>query len=183
MKLRLFYTAAAAMLLFASCKKDETTTAAAFEAKVDGQLTKFNVGQATLVRDNGSNMKRLDIVGTSTDGSKRIIVTLAETPASGNSVHTGNYKFHLFNDDDPNTAQDESEDSEDGFVTISTSMGNNNWVTDVYAQTGQFTVTNCDANSRKISGTFNVQVRSLTGGANYTITEGRINNVNYQVMN
>ena len=156
---------------------------AVFEAKINGQLTTFNVLSATLLRSTQTNEKRMDITGQSTDGTKRLILTFGDTPASGNGIAVKDYIVRLFNEDDPNTPQDESDDSMDGFTTYSTSLGNNSWVTDVYAENGVMKVTSCDASAKKVSGTFIVKDSSLTGGPVLHFTEGKFTNISYMVLN
>ena len=64
-----------------------------------------------------------------------------------------------------------------------TSIGANSWVTDVYAENGLMKITACDANTKKVSGTFNVKDSSLTGGPVVHFTEGKFNNITYIVVN
>jgi len=154
-----------------------------FEVKINGQLTTFNVLAATLLRSNPDNVKRLDIAGVSKDQSKQLIITIGDTPASGNDVHLKNYVIDLFNEDDPNTPQDESLGNDDGFITYSTSLGNNSWLTDVFAENGNMQVTACDAAAKKVSGTFAVKDSSLNDGSVINFTEGKFTNISYQVLN
>jgi hypothetical protein len=153
-----------------------------FEAKVNGQLTTFKVTSATLLRSTQLNQKRLDITGESTDGTKRLILTFGEMTATGNGMAVKSYLVRLFNDDDPNTPDDESIDSDDGFTTWSEKIGNS-WVTDVFAENGTMTVSSCDASAKKISGTFNVKDSSLTSGDVLNLTEGKFTNIGYMVVN
>src|SRR5438045_8691131 len=126
------------ILFLFSCQKEISTSSSnsnsptsSFEAKINGKLISFKVNAATLVRSTADNQKRLDITGTSTDGSKRLTITIGDSPASGNAVNQKDYIINLFNPDDPNTPQDESLGNDDGFITYSTSLGNNSWITDV----------------------------------------------------
>jgi hypothetical protein len=158
------------------------TASGSFEAKVDGQLTTFKVIGATLLRSTSTNEKRVDITGESLDGTKQLTLTFGEMNATGNSIPVKDYVVRLFNDDDPNTPQDESQDSDDGFITYATKIGSS-WVTDVYAENGVMKVTACDATTKKISGTFNVKDSSLTSGPVINFTEGKFTNVGYMVVN
>ena len=158
------------------------TASGSFEAKIDGQLTTFKVTSATLIRSTQTNEKRVDISGESLDGTKQLILTFGEMSAVGNGIPVKDYVVRLFNDVDPNTPQDESQDSDDGFITYVTKIGNS-WVTDVYAENGIMKVTSCDASTKKISGTFNVKDSSLTSGPVINFTEGKFTNVSYMVLN
>jgi hypothetical protein len=178
-------------LLFTSCQKEippETEIGLAkkgptFEAKVNGKLTTFNVFAATLLRISASNTKRFEIAGISDDGSQRLVLTVADSPAAGNNITVKEYQLRLFNQDDPTTPVDESVNSNDGFITYSTLSGNNNWTTDLYAENGVIKITACNANARKITGTFTVKDSSLTGGPVVHFTEGKFTALSYEVLN
>ena len=126
--------------------------------------------------------KRIDIAGVTADSTKQLILTIGATPAAGNGVAIKDYIIRLFNEDDPATTVDESEDSWDGFTTYSTRIGNS-WITDVYAENGIIKVTANDATAKTITGTFNVKDSSLTGGPVINMTEGKFNNIKYLVLN
>ena len=158
------------------------TASGSFEAKINGQLTTFNVKSATLLRSTQLNQKRLDITGESVDGTKQLILTFGEMTAAGNGMAVKNYLVRLFNEDDPNTPDDESVDSDDGFTTYSVKVGSS-WVTDVFAENGTMTVSSCDASAKKITGTFSVKDSSLTSGDVFNFTEGKFTNISYMVLN
>ncbi|HEX5149963.1 MAG TPA: hypothetical protein VFW07_00865 [Parafilimonas sp.] len=136
---------------------------------------------ATLIRSIPDNQKRLDISGTSEDGKTVFILTIGEETASGNGVAISKHNVRLFNDDDPNTPEDEGIDS-DAFVTLSFYV-NSNLVTDVYAENGDISITNNDEDAHTISGTFQQTLKSLTGNSEYTISEGSFKNIKYMVAN
>ena len=160
-----------------------TLPSQSFEVKLNGTLTSFKVIQATLLRSIADNAKRLDIAGVSSDSSKRLVLTIGSTPATGNGVLIKDYLIRLFNEDDPNTPEDEGEDTEEGFLTYSTRLGTNSWVTDVYAENGIIKITANDASARTITGTFNIKDSSLTDGTVINFTEGKFNNIKYLVVN
>lgn len=170
-------------ILFFSCKKDSDSPASgnAFQLKINGITTTFKVITATLIRSTADNQKRLDISGTSEDGKTVFILTVGEETATGNGITTGKHDVRLFNDDDPNTSEDESIDS-DAFVTLSFYSGGN-LVTNVYTENGDITITANDENAHTISGTFQQILKSLNGGTDYTISEGSFNNIQYVVAN
>jgi hypothetical protein len=171
-------------ILFLSCKKDSDSPASGdntFQLKINGTATTFKVMSATLIRSTADNQKRLDISGTSEDGKTVFILTIGEETATGNGITTGKHDVRLFNDDDPNTSEDESIDS-DAFVTLSFYSGAN-LITDVYAENGDITVTGNDENAHTISATFQQTLKSLGGGTDYTISEGSFNSIKYLVAN
>ena len=157
-------------------------TKSTFQAKLNGQLTLFNVASATLARSAATNQKRIDLQGVSADGTFRLIITIGEPTAIGNAVTQKKYTVRLFNDDNPATTADESEDSEDGFFTYSTKVSNN-WVTEIYAENGEIVVTACNPTSAMVSGTFNTTSLNLVGGSDLTITEGKFTDIKYTVVN
>jgi len=160
------------------------TSGGSFEVKLNGQLINFTVESATLIRSTSTSEKRLDINGTSKDGKKKLILTFHEMSADGNGIPVKTYSIKMFNDDDPNTPEDESDDSMDGFITYGTSLGSNSWMYEIYSQNGIFTVTSCDANAKKVSGTFKVTLVNLNDPSNKEeFTEGKFNNVAYMVLN
>jgi len=172
--------------LFVSCSKSKDSAAPGktFEATVDGKAYVFNIISATLLRSAADNEKRLDIAGISTDSSKRLIITLGEETSVGNGVSVKSYVLNPFPPDDPNTPNVDESLTTQGFSTYSTSLGNNNWFTDVYDENGSFQVTGCDATNNVISGTFQTTLTGMNiGSATVKVTAGKINNVKYTVLN
>lgn len=158
-----------------------------FTAKVNGTPTLFNVIQATLYRDESLHGKRFDLGGVSSDGQLRIIISLADyTSAAGNGIHTGNYTVRLLQDDDPLTPEDESLDSEDGIYTLSTLIGPESWLTDVYKMTGTTSINSITPGTTtgQVSGTFSGTLTDFTAGTTtYTFTDGAFNNITYYILN
>ncbi len=174
------------VILFASCSKSKDSAASGktFEATIDGKSYVFNINSATLLRSAADNEKRLDIAGTSTDGSKRLIITLGEETSQGNGVSVKTYVLNPFPEDDPNTPNVDESLTTQGFTTYSTSLGNNNWLTDVYNENGSFQVTSCDETNKVISGTFHTDLVDFsTGTVTIKVTAGKIANVKYTVLN
>ncbi len=136
---------------------------------------------ATLIRSTPDNQKRMDISGTSEDGKTVFVLTIGEETAAGNGLTTGKHDVRLFNDDDPNTPEDESIDS-DAFVTLSFYSGSN-LIGDLYAENGDITITGNDENAHTISGTFQQTLKSLDSGTDYTISNGSFSNIQYIVAN
>jgi hypothetical protein len=93
----------------------------------------------------------------------------------------GKHDVRLFNDDDPDTPEDESIDS-DAYVTLSFYSGST-LITDTYAENGDITITGDDEGAHTVSGNFQQTLASLTGGTDYTISEGSFNNIQYTVVN
>jgi hypothetical protein len=181
---KFFLLLLAAVCLLASCKKSSTntpTTSNTFTAKVNGTTHTFTVDAATFIRSVTDNQKRLDITGTSEDGNFRLILTIGEETAVGNGILTGAHPVRWFLDDDPATSEDESIDS-DAIITLSTKIGSS-WLTDVYKQYGQYTVSANNISGTTISGTFTGTLTSMGGGTNYSITEGSFSNIKYTVLN
>ena len=188
----IYYILLCTLLITAGCQKEvstETGTSAgntpatgSFEAKIDGKLVQFKLLGATLLRSTADNLKRMDMAGVSTDGSKQIIITIGDSPATGNGVAVRDYVIDLFNEDDPDTPEDESLGNDDGFITLSERIGNG-WITDVYSQKGLMKVTACDANAKKVSGTFSVTHKAISSNTTIVITEGKFTNISYTVLN
>jgi hypothetical protein len=170
-------------VLFFSCKKDSDspTPGNTFQLKINGTATTFKLMSATLISSTADNQKRLDISGTSEDGKTVFVLTIGEETAEGNGVTVGKHEVREFNDDDPNTPEDETIDS-DAFVTLSFYSGSN-LVTDVYAENGDITITADDESAHTVSGTFQQTLKSLNGGTDYTISDGSFNNIPYIVAN
>ena len=161
-----------------------TTASGSFEATVDGQKFMFNIISATLLRSTADNEKRLDMAGVSADGKKRIIITLGEETSQGNAVTVKKYVLNAFPEDDPATPNIDESATTQGFTTYSAGPGNNNWITNVYDETGSFTVTSCDASATRISGTFETTLTDLNDSSIVIkITAGKIANVKYTVLN
>ena len=173
-----------ASVFFFSCKKDSHSPASGsstFKLTLNGTVTNFKVTSATLIRSTADNQKRLDITGTSDDGKTVLTLTIGEETSTGNGVTTGKHEVRLFNDDDPNTPEDESVDS-DAFVTLAFYSGSS-LVTDVYAENGDITITGNDVSALTVSGTFQQTLKSNFGGSNYTISDGSFSNIKYLVAN
>ncbi|MDF2193008.1 hypothetical protein [Paraflavitalea sp. CAU 1676] len=154
------------------------------EVKLNGQTITFTVESATLLRSTQTNQKRLDINGLSKDGTKKIILTFGEETAVGNGMSVKTYKVKLFNEDDPNTPEDESDDSMDGFMTYGTKLGTNSWLFDVYSENGTFTITACNESAKKVSGTFKTTLSQMDDPTKkLEFTEGKFTNVAYMVLN
>jgi hypothetical protein len=181
-------TGIAAITLFTACQKSSDSAAAggtAFTATVNGKNITFNLTTATLLRSVNTNQKRLDITGTSTDGSIRLIITLGEETAVGNGVSVKAYVLNPFPPDDPSTPNIDESLTTQGFTTYSTSLGNNNWFTNVYDENGSFTVCACDSNSKTVSGNFQTTLTDNYNnpGTVITITNGKMTNIKYAVLN
>ncbi|HYK46318.1 MAG TPA: hypothetical protein VEV83_14165 [Parafilimonas sp.] len=182
MKKYLFVSFALCVSFF-SCKKDSEspTPQTTFQLKLNGTLTTFNINSATLIRSTATDEKRLDIVGTSEDGQTVFVLTVGEETASGDGVSVGQHDVRLFNDDNPDTPEDESIDT-DAYVTLSFYSGST-LITDTYAENGDITITGNDEGAHTVSGNFQQTLASLTGGTDYTISEGSFNNIQYTVVN
>jgi len=179
-----------ASLSLYSCKKSDTNNSGGsgggtFTATINGTSETFTLqATGTLIRSTADNQKRLDFNGISKDGQYRLIITVGEETSTGNGVTQGDHLVQLFNDDDPNTPQDESIDA-DAFLTLSTSLGGGSWLTDVDSEKGNIHISANSSNttSGTVSGSFNGTLTSLGGGTNYTITGGTFNNIKYSVLN
>jgi hypothetical protein len=174
-----------ATLFFTACKKDSSTkTSSTFTASVNGQATTFNISQATLIRSTGDNEKRLDIAGTSTDGSKMFIITLGLETATGNGMTVKSYVLNAFPEDDPSTPDVDESLTTQGFTTYSTKLSGGGWLTDVYNEQGSFNLSSCDSTNHIISGTFQTTMRDMsTGDISVDVKDGKVSNVKYTVLN
>ena len=173
------------VLCFTACKKSDGSgsSSSTFTATVNGKATTFNIFQATLLRSTQTNEKRMDIGGISTDKSQRVIITLGIETDQGSGMTVKPYVLNPFPPDDPSTPIDESLTTQ-GFSTYSTSLGNNNWLTDIYNEDGLFTVTACDSAHTTISGTFQTTLKdSNTDTVVVSLTNCKMTNVKYAVMN
>jgi hypothetical protein len=174
------------LLLTSSCTKDKDDDSTdsgkgTFEARQDGQLVKFNIESATLILSESTSEKRLDISGLSTDGSKRVVLTFYEEVGTGNSVSAKTYDLWYWNNDNPNTSADESEEVMDGLFTYGMKLGAN-WMYDVFGTQATLVVSQCNESSKKISGTFKCKLIDLSDDSIYTeFTEGKFSNVVYTV--
>jgi hypothetical protein len=174
------------LLIVSSCSKnkDDNNSTGTFSVKLNGQSINFTVESATFVRSASTHEKRLDITGLSSDGTKKLTLTFHEGTHEGNGITVKSYTIRIFNEDDPNTAADESDDSMDGFISYGTKFGNNNWLYETYAENGTFTVTSCNESTKKISGTFNISLVNLNDNSDVVeFTEGKFSNVTYIVLN
>jgi hypothetical protein len=186
MKKPLFILFAGVVIIyFSSCKKSNESgnTSSTFTATVNGKATTFKISQATLLRSQPDNEKRLDIVGTSTDNSKQLIITLGMETYQGTGMTVKSYVFNPFPEDDPNTPEDESATTQ-GFTTWRTALGNGGWLTDVYNEQGLFTVTACDSAHTTISGNFQTTLKDYNMDTTVvSIQDGKLSNVKYSLVN
>lgn len=159
------------------------TASGSFVATVDGKALSFSVTAATLLRSQPANEKRLDVTGTSADGTKRIIITLGEETYQGNAVTVKKYVLNPFPDDDPSTPNIDESLYTQGFTTYGTALGGN-WIYGIYDENGSFTVTSCSASATLISGTFETTLTDLLDSTHIVkITAGKLTNVKYTVLN
>jgi len=175
------------LLCFTACKKSDSSsnkTSSTFTATVNGKATTFNIISATLLRSQGANEKRMDIAGTSTDNSKRLIITLGIETYLGTGMTVKSYVLNPFPVDDPSTPNIDESLTTQGFTTYSTSLGNGSWFTDVYNELGSFAVTACDSAHTTITGTFQTTLKDLnTDTTVVSIKDGKLSNVKYTAMN
>ena len=174
-------------LCFAACKKNSDSQPAnstTFTASLNGKATTFNVSQATLLRSQGDNEKRMDIVGTSTDNTKRLVITLGVETYMGTGMTVKSYVLNPFPEDDPSTPNVDESLTTQGFTTYSTALGGGGWLTDVYNEQGSFTITSCDSAHTTVSGTFQTVLKDMdTDTAVLTVSNGKITNLKYTVLN
>src|SRR5450631_1347600 len=108
----------AGILFITSCKKSNSTSGSStFTATVNGKATTFNVLAATLLRSQAANEKRMDISGTSTDNSQRLIITLGMETYLGSGMTAKSYTLNPFPVDDPNTPNVDESLTTEGFTT------------------------------------------------------------------
>ena len=154
-----------------------------FQVKINDTLKTFNIQAATLIRSTATNEKRFDLTGISSDGNYRLTITIGDSSSTGNNVGIGNQPVRLFLEDDSATVDfDESVDSY-AFYTLSTSLGNDNWLTDVYRING---LINISANTpNTITATFSGTLNDFSDPTlnRYTFTEGVFTNITYMVLN
>jgi hypothetical protein len=154
-----------------------------FAATINGKQQNFTVTSATLIRSAIYNEKRLDIAGTSADGTKKIIITLGEETSVGNAVTVKSYVLNAFPPDDPSTPNIDESLTTQGFTTYGI-LNAGNWEYDVYDEDGSFAVTSCSATTTLISGTFQTMLTDLNDSTHIIkITAGAVNNVKYTVLN
>ena len=174
-------------LCFAACKKSNSSggsTSSTFTATINGKATTFNIFQATLLRSTAANEKRMDIAGTSTDNTKRLILTLGIETSLGSGMTVKSYVLNPFPVDDPNTPNVDESLTTEGFSTWSTATGGGGWFTDVYNELGSFNVSACDSAHTTISGTFATTLKDMnTDTTVVAITDGKLSNVKYTVVN
>jgi hypothetical protein len=154
-----------------------------FEATIDGTKITFSITAATLLRSTSLNEKRMDITGTSTDNTKRIIITLGEETSQGNTMSVKTYTLNAFPDDDPATPNIDESLTTQGFTTYGTASGAN-WIYDIYDEKGSFTVTSCDESSKLVSGNFETTLTDMNDSTHVIkITAGKLTDVKYSVLN
>jgi len=159
------------------------TGSGSFVATIDGKQFTFTITAATLLRSQAANEKRLDVTGTSTDGTQRIIITLGEETYQGNAVTVKSYVLNAFPEDDPATPTIDESLTTQGFTTYGTASGSN-WIYGIYDEKGSFTVSSCDASTTLISGTFSTTLTDLNDSTHIvTITAGKLTNVKYTILN
>ena len=175
------------ILCITACKKSNSNnnSNSTFTATVNGKATTFNVISATLVRSQASNEKRMDISGTSTDSSKRLIITLGLETSLGNGMTVKSYVLNPFPVDDPSTPDIDESATTQGFSTYSTNLGNGNWFTDVYDEQGLFVLSACDSAHTTVTGTFQTTLtdNNTTPATSIVITDGKVSNLKYTVLN
>ena len=160
------------------------TGGGSFEATINGTKVNFSVSSATLIRATTLNEKRMDITGTSTDGTKKLIITLGEETAQGNAMSVKTYTLNAFPPDDPATPNIDESLTTQGFTTYATSLGNNSWLYDIYDENGSFTVSSCDPSTKLVSGSFQTTLTDMIDNTHViTITAGKLTNVKYSVLN
>jgi hypothetical protein len=176
----------AGILCITACKKsNSSSTSTTFSANVNGKATTFNVVSATLLRSQADNEKRMDITGLSTDKSQQIIFTLGLETSQGSGMTVKSYVLNPFPPDDPNTPNIDESLTTQGFTTYMTSLGNGNWFTDIYDEQGIFVISACDSAHTTVSGTFATTLTdsNATPAISVVITDGKISNLKYMVLN
>jgi len=175
------------ILFITACKKSSSNnnSSSTFTATVNGKATTFNVISATLVRSQAAYEKRMDISGTSTDNTKRLIITLGMETSLGTGMTVKSYVLNPFPVDDPNTPNIDESLTTQGFTTYSTTLGNNNWLTNVYDEQGSFVISACDSAHSTVSGTFQTTLtdNTTTPATSIVITSGKVSNLKYTMLN
>ncbi len=145
--------------------------------------------QNTLVKgmdNNGVTGKRLDIRGTSSDGST-IILTISDpsSGAEGDGVKLDTYYTHIFRNLPPTYVSGTPVKAALGTYTILTSgVFYISGVTDDEEQgeEGEVKITQCDAAKKTISGTFFFKALNPSDNSQVSITSGAFTNLSYQVI-
>jgi len=175
------------ILCITACKKSNSNnnSSSTFTATVNGKATTFNVISATLIRSQANNEKRMDISGTSTDSSKRLIITLGLETYLGTGMTVKSYVLNPFPTDDPNTPNIDESATTQGFSTYSTTLGSGNWLTDIYDEQGSFVISACDSAHSTVSGTFQTTLtdNNANPAISIVIKDGKLSNVKYTVEN
>jgi len=154
-----------------------------FEASINGTKINFTITAATLLRSTTLNEKRMDITGTSTDGTKRLTITLGEETSQGNAMSVKTYTLNAFPDDDPATPNVDESLTTQGFSTYGTASGAN-WIYDIYDEKGSCTITSCDASTKLVSANFQTTLTDMIDNTHViTITAGKLSNIKYTVLN
>lgn len=158
-----------------------------FHVKINDTLTTFNIIASTFIRSTATNEKRFDLTGTSTNGYYRLTITIGAPTAIGNNVGLGPQPVRLFLEDDPATPDlDESQDSY-AFYTLSTSLGNGGWLTDVYRIKGVINIAANTSNTTtgNITATFSGTLNDIDDPTlnRYTFTEGGFTSISYMILN
>ncbi len=160
-----------------------TTGSGSFVATINGKQYNFNITAASLLRSTASNEKRMDITGTSTDNTQRIILTLGEETSQGNAVSVKSYALNAFPVDDPNTPNIDESLYTQGFTTYGTGT-NNNWIYGIYDENGACTITSCNASTQLVSGNFETQLVDMIDPTHVVqITKAVFSNIKYTVLN
>ncbi len=171
------------MALYA-CQQSIVSTEATPElsARVSGRLVKFNIINARLSQVGGSGEQRLDITGLSYDGSLRLIITVAESSSYENAITAKDFRVAVFNEDDPATDHDESNESPEAFFTASEMQGNSA-TTDLLRENGVVTITGNVTEGKRgtVSGKFYGSLISITGGTDYILADGTFTNIAYAI--
>ncbi|HMH21051.1 MAG TPA: hypothetical protein VK563_04720 [Puia sp.] len=185
---KLLYIPLIGILFLTACKKSSSGSSGSsttFTATIDGKATTFNVISATLLRSQADNEKRMDISGTSTDNSKRLIITLGIETSLGTGMTVKSYVLNPFPDDNPNTPNIDESATTQGFSTYSTTLGSGNWLTNIYDEQGSFVISSCDSAHTTVSGTFQTTLTDNTTApaTSIVITNGKISGLKYMVLN
>lgn len=172
------------LALLTSCKKDKDNNTPAdnsMQVKLNGKALNFTVEGTPLLHTTISGYETLEIRAVSKDSSAKIKLIFQETIDDyDDGMEVKAYKIQKSNEDDPNTAADESEDSPEGFFYYGARVGIDTWMYQFYAQKGNITVTSCDTTAKKITGTFKVSLVNLNNrNEKVEFTEGRFTNVSY----
>ncbi len=163
-----------ALILLNSCKKDEDTNGSTpaptstgtMTANIDNVLWEATSKTGTLLRIASMNAKRLDLQGSA--DNKRIILTLEENVFDGDYVSLGTYDF-----EGPNY---------NALFTYSTLFPGGGSITEHIPVEGNFTITKCDINEKKVSGTFNFRSFKIGTTDTLDVTDGVFTDFPYTVL-